>query len=168
MDKKHGKWARTLLKSERQRPYHIYWSPWRKLTQKTFPLMICKIFRFFVNTLTADNKYSFPNRDNLTQPIHILSQKEKNFSWFFFAFFEIYIEFETFPKKRWPSQLMYFRKYGLLKTWLHNCLNSSVWEIPLRSNMVHEAEHCWNLNNSTFTIFVENCEGNWDGKSLSE
>ena len=43
--------------------------------------MICKTFRFFVNTLTADNKYSFPNRDNLTQPIHmILSQKEKNFS----------------------------------------------------------------------------------------
>ena len=42
--------------------------------------MICKIFRFFVNTLTADNKYSNPNRDNLTQPIHILSQKEKIFS----------------------------------------------------------------------------------------
>ena len=34
-----------------------------------------------VNTLTADDKYSLVNRDNLTQPIHMqLSQKRKIFS----------------------------------------------------------------------------------------
>ena len=40
-----------------------------------------------VNTLTADDKYSLLNRDNLTQPIQIvLSQKEKTFSQFFCPF----------------------------------------------------------------------------------
>ena len=35
----------------------------------------------FVNTLTADDKYSPVNRDNLTQPIQILlTQKGKTFS----------------------------------------------------------------------------------------
>ena len=34
-----------------------------------------------VNTLTANDKYTLLNRDNLTQPIQIhLSQKEKTFS----------------------------------------------------------------------------------------
>ena len=39
-------------------------------------LVLCKIVRLFGNTLTADEKYSDLNRDNLTQPIQILlSQK---------------------------------------------------------------------------------------------
>ena len=50
-------------------------------------LVLCKILRLFVNTLTADDKYSLLNRDNLTQPIQILlSQKQKTFSQFFSAF----------------------------------------------------------------------------------
>ena len=35
----------------------------------------------FVNTFTADGKYSLLDRDNLTQPVQMqLSQKEKTFS----------------------------------------------------------------------------------------
>ena len=46
-----------------------------------------KILRLFVNTLTADDKYSLLNRDNLTQPIQILiSEKQRIFSNFFFNF----------------------------------------------------------------------------------
>ena len=30
--------------------------------------MICKILVLFVNTLTADEKYSLINRENLTEP----------------------------------------------------------------------------------------------------
>ena len=38
----------------------------------------CKILRLFVDTFTADDKYSVLNRDNLTQPIQIqLSQKQR-------------------------------------------------------------------------------------------
>ena len=39
------------------------------------------MLRLFVNTLTADDKYSPLNRDNLMQPIQILlSQKQQAFS----------------------------------------------------------------------------------------
>ena len=41
----------------------------------------------FVNTLTADDKQSILERDNLTQPIQIqLSNKQKNFSNFLVNF----------------------------------------------------------------------------------
>ena len=54
----------------------------------------------FVNTLSADDKYSFLNRDNLTQPIQMqLSRKEKTFSQFFSAFLKSSLNFEHFQKK---------------------------------------------------------------------
>ena len=44
-------------------------------------LVLCKILRLLVNTLTDDDKYSLLDRDNLTEPIQILlSQKQKTFS----------------------------------------------------------------------------------------
>ena len=66
-------------------------------------LVPCKTLRLFVNTFTADYKYSFPNRDNLMQPIQILlSQKRKHHSRFFFAFFKSTLNFEDFQKKDDP------------------------------------------------------------------
>ena len=54
----------------------------------------------FVNTLTADDKYSPLNRDNLTQPIRTqLSQKQQAFSEFFLAFSKSTLNFEHFEKK---------------------------------------------------------------------
>ena len=54
----------------------------------------------FVNTLTADDKYSLLNRDNLRQPIRTrLSQKHKAFSEFFLAFSKSKLNFEHFQKK---------------------------------------------------------------------
>ena len=62
--------------------------------------MICKISRLFINTLSADGKYSVFNRDNLTQPIQMqLSGKQKTFSQFFSAFLKSSLNFEHFPKK---------------------------------------------------------------------
>ena len=49
-----------------------------------------KNLRLFVNTLTADQKYSPLNRDSLTQPTQMqLSQNEKIFVRIFFSTFEI-------------------------------------------------------------------------------
>ena len=63
-------------------------------------LVLCKILRLFVNTLTDDDKYSLLYRDNLTQPIQILfSQKQKTFSEFFSAFSKSKLNFERFQKK---------------------------------------------------------------------
>ena len=49
--------------------------------EKVSPLLvICKSLRLFVNFMTADDKYSLLNRDNLIQHIQMqLSKKQKNF-----------------------------------------------------------------------------------------
>ena len=53
----------------------------------------------FVNTLTAEDKYSLLNRDNLTQQNRTqLSQKQKAFSEFFLAFSKYTLNFEDFEK----------------------------------------------------------------------
>ena len=57
----------------------------------------------FVNTLTADDKYSPLNTDNLTQPIRTqLSQKQELFPQFFLAFSKSILNFEHFQKKYDP------------------------------------------------------------------
>ena len=68
--------------------------------------------------MTADDKYSFLNRDNLTQPIRTqLSQKQKAFSEFFVAFSKSTLNFEYFQKKDDPhswyiSEIMHPGKRG--------------------------------------------------------
>ena len=65
--------------------------------------MIHKILRLFGNTLTVDEKHYLLNRDNLTQPIQMqLSQKQKTFSEFFFAFLKSILNFKHLPKKDDP------------------------------------------------------------------
>ena len=65
--------------------------------------MIHKILSLVVNTLTADDKHYLLNRDNLTQPIQMqLSQKQKTFSQFFFAFLKSILNFKQFPRKDDP------------------------------------------------------------------
>ena len=50
--------------------------------------------------MTAVDKCSLPNRDNLMQPIHMqLFQKLKTFSEFFPAFSKSKVNFEHFRKK---------------------------------------------------------------------
>ena len=99
--KQHGKCAQTLLKFAWQNLYHIYWSLWRQLTCKKSLLVIWKISRLFINTLSADGKYSLFNRDNLKQAIQMqLSGKQKTFSDLFSQFSESDLNFEHFQKKK--------------------------------------------------------------------
>ena len=57
----------------------------------------------FVNRLTADDKYSLLNRDNLTQSIQtLLSQKQKTFSQIFSSFLKSTLNSEHFQKKDDP------------------------------------------------------------------
>ena len=55
---------------------------------------------------------------------------------------------------------MYFRNYGLRKTWLDICLKSPVSEDPLTGNMLNRPKHCCNLNDGTIIIFSDHFEGN--------
>ena len=98
--KQHAKCAQTLLKCQGQLLYHIYWSLLKQLSNKKSLLLICKISRLFINTLSANGKYSLFNRDNLTEPIQMqLSRKQKTFSDFFSAFLKSSLNFEHFQKK---------------------------------------------------------------------
>ena len=68
-----------------------------------FLLVIHKILRLFVNTLTVDEKRYLLTRDKLTQTIQIqLSQKQKTFFEFFFAFLKSILNFKHLPKKDDP------------------------------------------------------------------
>ena len=59
------------------------------------------MLRLFVNTLSADGKYSVLNRDNLTQPIQMqLSQKQKTFPQFIPQMLKFSLNSGHFPKKR--------------------------------------------------------------------
>ena len=61
--------------------------------------VIHKILRLFVDTLAVNHKHYLLNRDNLTQPIQmILSEKQKNFSEFFFAFLKSILNFDICQK----------------------------------------------------------------------
>ena len=63
-------------------------------------LVLWKILRPFVNTLSEDDKYCLLYRDNLLQPLQILlSQKQKTFSKFLSAFLKSTLNFEQFQKK---------------------------------------------------------------------
>ena len=99
IERQHGKRAETLIQSERQLLYHIHWSLRRWLSWKESLVVTCKVARLFVNTLTADDKYSLLSRDNSMQTIQMqLWQKQKSFSEFIFCISQIYIKFSTFSE----------------------------------------------------------------------
>ena len=63
----------------------------------------------FVNTFTADDKYSPLNREYLTQAIKKqLSQNQKIFSEFFLAVLTSTLNFERFQKKVDPRSSCFF------------------------------------------------------------
>ena len=72
----------------------------------------------FVNTFTADDKYSLLNRDNLTQPIWTeLSKKQTAFSQLLIAFWKSTLNFEHFQRKddphsRFVSEITHSEKRG--------------------------------------------------------
>ena len=69
--------------------------PWKKSL-----LVLTKIRRLFVITLTTDDKHYLVNRDTLRQPIQKqLPQKQKTFSEFFLAFLKSILNFKHLSKK---------------------------------------------------------------------
>ena len=59
-----------------------------------------KFFRPFLNTLTANDKYSLNSKDKWMQTIQmLLSQKQNIFPQFFSSFLESALNFEHFQKK---------------------------------------------------------------------
>ena len=102
-----------------------------KLSFKKSPSVWYEILRLFFNALTADDKYSGSNIQNLQQQFQTsLSQKEKTFSWFFIAFLKCTRNLEHFQKKdEYPSliisEVIYAERRGYLnveKVFLQNTI----------------------------------------------
>ena len=55
---------------------------------------------------------------------------------------------------------MYFRNYGLPKTWLDQCVKSPFSEHPSKSNILNAPKHISNLKDGPFTIFINQGAGN--------
>ena len=67
-------------------------------------LVIHKIPRLFVNTLTVDGKHHLLIRDNLTEAIQMhISKNQKTFSKIFFAFLNSLLNFKHLPTKDAPN-----------------------------------------------------------------
>ena len=93
----HVKASRLLVKPPWERCYHVFSSFSGKLIWKMFPLVLLEILGVLVKTLTADNKYPFPNCGKLLLPIQmILPEKRKTFSEFFVPFLESTSNFKRF------------------------------------------------------------------------
>ena len=74
---------------------------------KKLPSLWYEILRLFLNELTADDKYSGSNMQNLRQQFQTpLSQKQKIFSRFFIAFVKCAWNVEHFQKKDEYSSLI--------------------------------------------------------------
>ena len=90
----------TLLKSARHHYYSLFSSIRGSLSWKRSPSVWYEILRLFVHALTAPDKYSGSNMQNLPQQFQTpLSQKPKTFSWFFIAFLKCAWNLEHFQKK---------------------------------------------------------------------
>ena len=78
------------------------------MSWKKSPSVWYEILRLFVNALTADDKYSGSNMQNLQQQFQtLLSQKQKTFSGFFIAFLKCEWNLDHFQKKdEYPSLII--------------------------------------------------------------
>ena len=77
------------------------------MSYKKSPSVWCEILRLFINALTADDKYSGSNMQNLLQQVQTpLSQKQKTLSGYFIAFLKCAWNLEHFQKKDEYSSLI--------------------------------------------------------------
>ena len=99
-DSQHVKGSQTLVKSSWQHFYHIFTSLCWEMIRKISPLFKFENIRLFLNTWTADYKYSVPDCENLQFPIQMqLSSKPKIFSGLFLPLMESKSNFKHFQKK---------------------------------------------------------------------
>ena len=103
----------ALLKSARHHYYPIFPCIWDILSSEKSALVWSEILRLFVNTLTADNKYSRGNEHHFAQQVQTpLSQKQKTFCWFFIAFLKCAWNYFRNPMKN-PQKRFRFWDNGV-------------------------------------------------------
>ena len=79
-DSQHVKVSQILAKSPSGQFYHVFPSLWRNLIWKMSPLLLGEMLGVFVDTFTADGKYSVIYCENLPLPIQMQLSVFLNFS----------------------------------------------------------------------------------------
>ena len=158
--KEHGKRVSTLFKSERQQLRHIYCLTGRQFSGKKSLLVICQRLRLFVNTMSAVDKCSLPNRDNLMQPMHMqLSQKLNNFCSFILNFRNLVWIFDICRKNMTLIAYLFLSLPPAKRVVRYMC-KSHASDYYSKRNMVNGCRLCLNHSNSTCSIFIDHREGN--------
>ena len=132
---------------------------WRQLSFKNSLLVICKIFELFLNKLTAGQKFSFLNRDKLTQPVHMRLSKKKIFQNISLHFWNVDKIFHTFRKKMTPIADV-FRKLPIPKNVVRKMCKKSRFVGSFVKQHGKWIKQCWTLNDTPFTIYIDHCESN--------
>ena len=156
-----------MLKSERQLLCHVYWSVRKHfLLQKASVSDMQKLLRLCVHIWLPMTSILFllERQFNATNWDAIISRAKNIFS-VFFCNFRNKFKFLTFSRKGWPCGWL-FPKLQTLKNKLDQCLISPISEDPSKSNIVSGPKRCWNLNDSSFAMFIDHCDGNLRWKSL--
>ena len=96
-----------------------------------------------------------------------LSQKRKIFYEFFFSFSKLRVNFEDFIKKITLTADV-FLNLRSPKYVVREMSKRSAFRGLLNTHMLNGSKHCGNLNDSTFTIFIDPCEQIQGWKSLSD
>ena len=150
--KEHGKLLSTHFKFQRQQLQHIYWSTGRQLSCKKSLLVIWESLRLFLNTMSAFDKCSLRNRNNLMQPIHMqLSQKLKTFCSFILHFRNLGYILDIFRKKITLIGSLFLRLRPAKSVVRYMC-KSPASDYPSKRNMVNWSRLCLNLSDSTCSI----------------
>ena len=117
-------------------------------------LVISEILWLFINTLTADEKYSFRNRENLLPAIQmILSKKQKIFNQFLAAFLKF-------------TSNIYMKDVVSLMS-KHPVLEHPSTVTMSKGDPFSIYKECWNLHENTFIMLLYHSEKDWVRKSLS-
>ena len=122
-------------------------------------LSISEILGVLVNTLTADNKYSLRNMEDLPEPIQLqLFNKQNNFSQFFAAYLKSKSNFEHFEKQEFAQILCIFEMRYCERLWLVKCLKSLVSKHLAKVNRLNSLKTCTTAVRSYYLIILAKIE----------
>ena len=104
--------SQTLLRSAQNQFQTTVLLTLDRGSRKRLVLVTSELLGQFLNTLTADYKYSRQNRENFSQQVPMkTSLKRKTCSRFFIVFLKSTLNLEHFFKKRSVSKLKYYGNY---------------------------------------------------------
>ena len=92
--------------------------------------------------MTADDKYSLPNSENLQQPVHMqLFKQQKIFSQFLAAFLKVISHFQHVPNEMFLIAYV-FPKLETANPVVRKCLKRLISKHLLTFNMLKVPKHC--------------------------